>query len=244
MRILLVDDEKSLLLTLAANLELDGFDVTTAESAQHALDLFETSHFDLVLSDIRMPGMNGVELFRAIRAKRPDFPVILMTAFALEGMVKDAIAEGVFTVLPKPFEVSHVVSALTTALKAPVVLVVDGETDAASAVELLHAAGVRAMHGTGGADQVLAEVRGGRVDVCVVDLELSGTSAPDLIDRIKKEDPSIAQIAIAGHDVAAVMRRAAASGVFLCLQKPVTAESLVEAVAKARARSRASATAR
>jgi DNA-binding NtrC family response regulator len=235
MRILLVDDEKSLLLTLAANLELDGFDVTTADSGQHALELFETSHFDLVLSDIRMPGMNGVELFRAIRAKRPDFPVILMTAFALEGMVKDAIAEGVFTVLPKPFDVSHVVSALTTALKAPVVLVVDGEPDAASAVEILHAAGVRAMHGTG-AEQVLAEVRGGRVDVCVVDLELQGTSAPDLIDRIKREDPSIAHIAMAGHDVASVVRRAASSGVFLCLQKPVTAESLVEAVAKARAR--------
>ena len=236
MRILLVDDEKSLLLTLAANLELDGFDVTTAESGQHALELFEASHFDLVLSDIRMPGMNGVELFRAIRAKRPDFPVILMTAFALEGMVKDAIAEGVFTVLPKPFEVSHVARALTTALNAPVVLVVDGEPDAASAVEILHGAGVRAMHGKD-AEQVLAEVRGGRVDVCVVDLELRGTSAADLIESIKREDPSIAHIAIAGHDVTAVVRQAAASGIFVCLQKPVTAESLVEAVAKARARS-------
>jgi len=238
MRILLVDDEKSLLLTLAANLELDGFEVTTAESGQRAMELFDMSPFDLVLSDIRMPGMNGVELFRAIRTKRPDFPVILMTAFAVEGMVKDAIAEGVFTVLPKPFDVSHVVSALTTAPKAPVVLVVDGETDAASAAEILRTAGVRAMHGTG-ADQVLAEVRGGRVDVCVVDLELRGTSAADLIERIKREDPTIAHIAIAGHDVAAVMRKAAASGVFLCLQKPVTSESLVEAVAKARARSRA-----
>jgi DNA-binding NtrC family response regulator len=242
MRILLVDDEKSLLLTLAANLELDGFDVTTADSGQRALELFATADFDLVLSDIRMPGMNGVELFRAIRAKRPDFPVILMTAFALEGMVKEAIAEGVFTVLPKPFEVSHVVSALTTALNSPVVLVVDGEPDAASAVESLRAAGVRAMHGTE-ADQVLAEVRGGKVDVCVVDLELRGTSAAELIDRIKRENPTITHIAMAGRDVASVVRQAAASGVFLCLQKPVTPETLVEAVAKARARARPGASA-
>lgn len=234
MRILLVDDEQSLLMTLAANLELDGFDVTTAESGQRALQLFETAHFDLVLSDIRMPGMNGVELFRAIRAKRPDLPVILMTAFALEGMVKDAIAEGVFTVLPKPFDVAHLVSALTTALKSPVVLVVDGEPDAVSAVETLRAAGVRAMHGTG-ADQVLAEVRGGKVDVCVVDLELRGASATDLIERIKRENPAIAHIAMAGHDVASVVRQAAASGIFVCLQKPVTPDTLLEAVAKARA---------
>src|SRR5271166_5091781 len=100
MRILLVDDEQSLLMTLAANLELDGLDVTTAESGQRALELFESEPFDLVLSDIRMPGMNGVDLFRRIRAQRPECPVVLMTAFALEGLVQEAIAEGVFTVLP------------------------------------------------------------------------------------------------------------------------------------------------
>src|SRR5215471_5132373 len=99
MRILLVDDEQSLLLTLAANLELDGFDVTTAESGEHALKLFEREAFDLVLSDITMPGMSGIDLFRRVRSQRPECPVVLMTAFALEGMVRDAICEGVFTIL-------------------------------------------------------------------------------------------------------------------------------------------------
>jgi DNA-binding NtrC family response regulator len=235
MRILLVDDEQSLLMTLAANLELDGFDVTTAESGQRALELFEKAPFDLVLSDIRMPGMNGVDLYRRIRATRPDCPVVLMTAFALEGLVQEAINEGVFTVLPKPFDIEHVVGALTSALKAPVVLVVDGRDAAESTVEALRASGVRA---TDGSDPELAleEVRAGHVDVCVIDLELPGVSGADFIDRIRRMDPKIVHIAVAGHDVPAMMRQAASSGVFVCLRKPVDPGKLVEIIARARAR--------
>src|SRR6185437_3367023 len=95
MRILIVDDERPILLTLAANLELDDFEVATAESGAAALELLARETFDLVLSDVRMPGMNGVELFRRIRQLRPDCPVVLMTGFAIEGLVYDAVAEGV-----------------------------------------------------------------------------------------------------------------------------------------------------
>src|SRR5512140_1747134 len=104
-RVLIVDDESSLLMTLAANLELEGFDVVEASTPQRALELVRSQHFDLVLSDIRMPGMSGVDLFHAIRATHPQMPVILMTAFALEAMVRDAIEHGVYTVLAKPFEI-------------------------------------------------------------------------------------------------------------------------------------------
>src|SRR5687768_8603866 len=100
MRVLLVDDEGSILLTLAANLELEGFEVECANSGAQALDLIERQHFDLVLSDVRMPGMNGVDLFRRIRSKNTDIPVLLMTGFAIETLLEDAINEGVFAVLP------------------------------------------------------------------------------------------------------------------------------------------------
>jgi DNA-binding NtrC family response regulator len=235
MKILLVDDEQSLLLTLAANLELDGFDVTTAESGERALELIQKESFDLVLSDIRMPGMHGVDLFRRIRATRPGCPVVLMTGFALEGLVQEAIAEGVFTVLPKPFDIDHVVGALTSALKSPVVLVVDGEAPAGEATaEALRTSGVRALHWLDG-EQALETVRKGGVDVCVVDLDLKGITAVDLIERIRKIDPAIVHIAVAGHDVPAMMREAASNGLFVCLRKPVEPGRLVELIARARA---------
>ncbi len=234
MRILVVDDERSLLMTFAANLELDGFDVTTAESGERALEIIREHPCDLVLSDIRMPGMNGVDLYRQIRAIRPDCPVVLMTGFAVEGLVRDAIAEGVFAVLPKPFDLEHVVGALTRAIKAPVVLIIDGQAPAAqTTADSLRAAGVRAEHGTTG-EQAIASVRTGNVDVCVVDLGLAGMSAADLMDRIRAIDPSIVHIALAGEGAEAMTREAAAHGSFVTLKKPVDAGHLIEAIARAR----------
>src|SRR5215467_6623933 len=203
MRILLVDDERSLLMTLAANLEMDGFDVTMAESGKLALELFEKEKFDLVLSDVRMPGMHGVELFRRIRALRPDCPVVLMTAFAVEGLVRDAISEGVFTVLPKPFDIEHVVGALTRALKSPVVLIVAGDARVAEELaEALRSSGVRAEHLTDGA-KALEAVRRGKVDVCVLDLNLKGMTATELMSRIREVDPTIVHIVVAAQDLPA-----------------------------------------
>jgi DNA-binding NtrC family response regulator len=236
MRILLVDDEGGLLMTLAANLELDGFEVTTAENGQRALELFRSEVFDLVLSDIRMPGMNGVELFRRIRALKPECPVVLMTAFALEGLVEDAIHEGVFTVLPKPFDIDHVVGALTRAIRSPVVLVVDGDGAVAEATaRALRACGVRATH-VSGVDEALSVIRGGTVDVSVVDLDLQGARAVELMAQTRELDASIAHVAVAGRDVPSMMREAAASGLFVCLRKPVNPEELVDVIARARGR--------
>jgi DNA-binding NtrC family response regulator len=234
MRILVVDDERSLLLTLAGNLELDGFDVTTAENGEQALALFRSQPFDLVLSDVRMPGMNGVDLFRQIRALRPECPVVLMTAFAVEGLVRDAIAEGVFTVLPKPFDVDKVVVALTRAIRSPTVLVIDEEPPvAATTTEALLACGVRAAHETD-AKHAIEAVREGSVDVCVIDLGIHGMSATQLMQELQRLDPSIVHIAVAGHDVPALMREAAANGAFVCLRKPVNPSELVEVIARAR----------
>ncbi|HUS67503.1 MAG TPA: response regulator, partial [Kofleriaceae bacterium] len=76
--VLLVDDEEGLRTTLAANLELDGFDVVEAADGIEALAHARRRAFDLVVTDIRMPGMNGVDLFRAIRGLHPRVPVVLM----------------------------------------------------------------------------------------------------------------------------------------------------------------------
>jgi DNA-binding NtrC family response regulator len=234
-RILVVDDEHALRLTIAANLELEGFDVVEADGAAQALERIEEGSFDLVLSDVRMPGMNGVDLFRAIRARRPDLPVILMTAFALEGLVQEALREGVFTLLPKPFAIEHLVAAISTAARAPTVVIVD---DAAAVAETTAAAlrevGVRAAGVTDG-PQALALVQAHAVDVCVVDMVMPGMSGPELIEELRALAPQVVCIAISGHDVEEMFRRVAAH-VHTILRKPIEAFRLAEVVARARAR--------
>ncbi len=114
--LLLVDDDKSLLRLLTIRLEGEGYDVTAVEDGQSALRKLQNDSFDVVLSDLRMPGLDGLSLFEEIMGIRKDIPVILMTA---HGTIADAVAatqRGVFGFLPKPVDHDELRTLLQKAL--------------------------------------------------------------------------------------------------------------------------------
>jgi len=80
-KILVVDDNELLCRMARDILEMDGYRVVAACDAMKALETFENERFDAVVTDLRMPGMSGLELARLIRAKYPGFPIIMMTAY-------------------------------------------------------------------------------------------------------------------------------------------------------------------
>lgn len=223
-------------MTLAANLELEGFDVTEAESGERALELLAQRPFDLVVSDVRMPGMQGLELFRRAKRIHPDMPLILMSAFAVENILEQAILEGVYTVLTKPFDARALASLLSRAAHQPYVLVVDDvERDAKTTADVLLACGVRAR-AVLDADSALAAVQAGDVDICVVDLVMPKVSGAEITERIRAVDPTIGVIAVSGYSVPELMGLVTAKGALACMRKPFTPAQLVRAVARARGR--------
>jgi DNA-binding NtrC family response regulator len=226
MRVLLVDDEQSLRVTLAANLEIEGFEVVEAENAQRALDALDREKFDVVLTDVRMPGMSGIELFQVIKRKHPGLPVILSTAFALEESIRAALRDGVFTVLPKPPSVGDVVATLTRAAQRPLVLVVADLSD--STVKALAALGLRAR-GAYSRDEALTIVESGEVDVCVIDIAIVGV---ELMNRARAIAPNVAFVAVLASDLAGLSQRG--PGAFAHLRRPFAVEDLAEVVAQAR----------
>jgi DNA-binding NtrC family response regulator len=234
-RILVVDDEASLLMTLVANLELEGFEVAEAKNAEQALAELRTREFDLVLSDIRMPGMSGVDLCRAIHKAKPELPVVLMTAFSVESVVRDAVNEGALLVLPKPFAIEQLVRILVSALRRPVVLVVDDVPEAAETMAAaFHAVGLPARSVYDG-QSALEAFRAGDISVCVVDMVMPGLSGADVIERLRTLDPSVVVIAVSGHDVDELFRRISPmTDTFL--RKPVDPHQLLQAIASARLR--------
>ncbi|MFT4938220.1 MAG: two-component system response regulator GlrR [Paraglaciecola sp.] len=103
-QILLVDDDESLLRLMTIRLQGEGYRVQGAEGGKEALRLMNTQNFDVVLSDLRMPGLDGLSLFEEIMALRKDIPVILMTA---HGTIQDAVEatqRGIFGFLTKPID--------------------------------------------------------------------------------------------------------------------------------------------
>src|SRR5258708_898628 len=117
-RILIVDDEPALLKLLARRLELEGFDVATAASGEQAMALLSVAQPQLVVSDLKMGGMDGMALFATIQRLHPLLPVIILTA---HGSIPDAVAatrRGVFGYLTKPFEADALLAEIRSALNA------------------------------------------------------------------------------------------------------------------------------
>jgi CheY-like chemotaxis protein len=235
-RILLVDDEPSLRITLAANLELDGFEVVEAASGEAALELLQSTPFDLMLSDIRMTGISGAELFQRAKESHPQMPIVLMTAFALEDVVRAVLRDGVFAVLSKPFDVAHVSRTLLRAVRRPVVLIVDDQVEQARSVaESLRAIGLRVEAISDGA-AALQAVEDRPVDVCIVDLVMPGMSGAEVVERLRAAHSHVTAIVVTDEEVPDLMQRAAANGAFACLRKPVPPPELAQVVAEARSR--------
>jgi two-component system NtrC family response regulator len=102
--ILIVDDEKNYTLILAAVLEDDGFETLTANSASEALDILSESDVDLVLTDMKMPEMDGIDLLERIKKEDADLPVIMMTAYGTVEKAVEAMQKGAYNYILKPFD--------------------------------------------------------------------------------------------------------------------------------------------
>ncbi len=116
-RILVVDDETIVLSLVRDALEDENYLIETSSNSQDALALAQNEPFDLLITDIRMPHMDGIELVRKVREARPDIAIIFMTGYANLSSAKNAIKQGASDYIMKPFELVEIRQAVKNALK-------------------------------------------------------------------------------------------------------------------------------
>jgi two-component system NtrC family response regulator len=114
--ILIVDDEKNYPLILGAVLEEEGFEILSANSGQEALEILASSDVDLVLTDMKMPVMDGIELLENVKALDPDLPVIMMTAHGTVDKAVEAMQKGAYSYILKPFDNERLVIYVNKAI--------------------------------------------------------------------------------------------------------------------------------
>ncbi|MFL5963830.1 MAG: response regulator [Gaiellaceae bacterium] len=115
-RILVIDDEDVIRGLVVEILESVGYEVTSAESAERALTLLDKADFDLVVSDVVMPGLSGLELLEAVRARRASLPVVLVTGAGTYDTLSQALTRGAAGLVTKPFAHSELQSAVADSL--------------------------------------------------------------------------------------------------------------------------------
>jgi excisionase family DNA binding protein len=118
-RVLVVDDEASIRDLLSKTLALAEYDVDTAPDGTSALDRMRAFNYDLLIADLKMPGMDGLTLIRQAKRIKADLPVIIITGFSTESSAIEAVNLGVAGYLTKPFRVPQVLAAASKALGAP-----------------------------------------------------------------------------------------------------------------------------
>ncbi len=115
--ILLVDDDRNFLKVLTHSVQLFEFSAVPVHSAKQALDHLKEEEFDLVITDLRMPGMDGLELVSRTRKSHPDMPVIVLTAYGAIDTAVEAVKRGAFDFITKPFEKEEMRHVISNALK-------------------------------------------------------------------------------------------------------------------------------
>ncbi len=116
-RILIVDDEDIVLKSCLRILQKLDYEVETVYSGQTALDYLEKKKYDIVVTDLMMPGMDGMQLLEEIKKRYPDVIVIIFTGFATVETARQALKAGAFDYIPKPFTPDELRTVISNAVK-------------------------------------------------------------------------------------------------------------------------------
>jgi two-component system, NtrC family, response regulator HydG len=228
--VLVIDDDRQMAQTLCAVLRLHGWEPTAGYSGEDAIAAVRTKPFAAVLMDVRMPGVDGVEAFRRIRAEFPRLPVILMTAYAAQELLAQAEREGVLTILPKPLPIDRLTETLADLSRTGPVLVLDDEPDFLETLGAILAAKNHGVLKASSLEQALNVLNGASPTVVVMDLNLGPLRPRDAILAIKRVSPEVLLILYSGQfDVLdETVSELPADWVCGALRKPFPPERLLE----------------
>jgi DNA-binding NtrC family response regulator len=202
-RILIVDDERQMVRTLSDIVRLHGWEAAGAYSGEEAVECVGRRDYSVVLMDVRMAGITGVEALKAMKAVRPGIRVILMTAYTAAEILAEAEREGALRILSKPVALVGLLEVLDQATKeSRCVLIVDDDAAFLHTLrKLLEQKGYSTLTARA-LDEALEMLESGFPTAVILDLRLDGVTAPETVLAIKRVSPSVALILCSGHPAA------------------------------------------
>lgn len=229
--VLVVDDNSDLLDTFSLILKRRGYNVDTAKEGYTAVDKFKKQRFDVILMDVVMPGMNGVETFRKIAEINPGAKVILMTAFYDENELKGALKEGVYEAVYKPVDIGQLMTLIKEAVDCKPILIVDDDADFCRTMATgLELNGYKSCYATSGIEAVrLAESN--EFEAAFIDMKMPGMDGLETCLRLKEVDRDLFTVVMTGYrdETQEKINKANAAA---CLYKPFDINDVLEFIKK------------
>lgn len=200
--ILVVDDDAHLLSLLVDTLTSIGYRVTGAPGGIEALEKLNSGKFDLMITDIKMPGVDGITLLKKVRRHFPKLPVLFITGVASDDIIGRASPDGF---LAKPFRISHIENLIENTLAdksekvtRPIrkVMVVDDDNTFREMLSESLRYNQYSPFSVAGSELALEELRNGEIDAVITDIKMPGMDGIALMKKIKELYPDLPVILI------------------------------------------------
>ncbi len=232
--ILVVDDEIDACQNIADILGDCGYRVDVAYDGFSALELVRTHTYDIALLDLKMPGMDGLTLYREIKKLSAGTVAIIVTAFAAQGTANEALAAGAMDVFPKPVDFPKLMDILNQALQRPLALIVDDDVELCNNLwDLFNDHGYRlcVAHDESEAE---ARLQTRDYDVVLIDMKLPQGNGLGVYQKVRQASADAHVVAITGYrsETESLVQQIVADGANVVCYKPFDVHNLLETLAR------------
>ncbi len=251
-RLLLVDDEEEFLLATSQALSRRGFEVSVAPNGVSALELVAEQSFDVIVLDVKMPDINGLEVFSQIRSRIPEMPVIILTGHPSINDAFHTSRNGIAEYLSKPVEIDELASKARQVVsesgrknasiipsddaagvtEAIDVMIVDDEVELLDSLQRVFRRRNLNTVTVDSGQKALAMLEERLVDVMVLDVKMPGMDGIEVLRRVKSKHPSIQVILLTGHPSVKAATEGIKLGASEYLKKPPNIDELVTTIAR------------
>ena len=234
-KILIVDDEKDLAYVLSDILELEGHQTISVLDGYKAIEEIKIAHYDLILMDIRLPGINGVETFIQIKEIDPGVKVVMMTGFAVEDLIEKALNEGAYACIHKPFDLQRVIELIQKVIieNKKVILIANGDGKTREEVQTALTQRGYCVLTAINSDEALDKLSDKYCSCVLLNLNLPGINGLSILKQAKELYPDVVVIVMTDHNLSETIKEEKYLSAYACIKKPIDIDELIRLLKEA-----------
>jgi two-component system response regulator HydG len=232
---LVVDDDQDMTETLSDILSTSGIHVEIAHDGLQALKKIKIKRFDMVLMDIKLPKLNGIECFKKIKKIQPQTTVFMMTAYAAQDLIAEALRGGVYGIWYKPVDIQKIIDLVEkTRKKSALLLIIDEDLSTCETLfDILQNKGHRLIQVSSG-EEAKKRIKEEDFDLVFVNAKMPVMNGLETYLELRKIRPHIKTIMITDYcqEVEKIVEEAIKNNFYTCLYKPIKIDNLLKIVEK------------
>jgi DNA-binding NtrC family response regulator len=233
--ILLVDDNISLCTTLSFILKRKGYEVAIANNGMLAIEKIRENPFDIILMDIKMPVLNGVETYKQIKKIHHEALVIMMTAYTTDDLIQKALDEGVFRIIYKPLDTEKIINIIAEAANAKknaLVLIVDDDPGTCLTLKNILTKKGYQTHFVMTGEEAIKVLKESVFDIILIDLKLPTINGLETYLAIREISKEVEVIMMTGffEETEFLVKAALNNHAYTCLYKPIDIDILYQSI--------------